>query len=560
MATDIVAENALPGTYSLRDMDTGAMPNGDLSVAGFAREVSVNVGETVHFCVDGPATTILIFRVGSYSNGLPFRQVASVVNTPATQPNGSEVAGSYGATTMTSWSTTSSWTVPASATSGLYIAMIRNAANTNAFYMDFTVRDDAAQVDIIYKTSDATWRAAYNHYGLKSSPETGKNVYGQSTGVGNIMERSTMVSYHRPVLTRGAVKQTYWWACELPLIVFLERNGYNVKYVTSVDLDKVGLPLLQKGTVFLSSGHDEYWSTPMRDAVETWRDDHAGRSIFMSGNEVFWKVRFEYVGDEVRMWCFKDTMPGPNAAGNRAAGSAFDPVDWTGTWMDTRWPDHRDGALLTGTKFGMNGVYDYDVVIPQNPYGGLKVWGGSSLVDAPVTVTRVLGFEGDHLFPTQPGQSVKILAAYTRAAPGGLSDSNGEYYNVPGNIEWGIIAQRYAGGGLTVGFGTCQWAWALDTSHERGEGTPVSLPAQQFTANLLRDLGADPGTLQSDLQLREITPLDDYGLPPGEDPGEEPEEPTEPATGDGFYRLGQRMTPYRLTASGPKEMTTQFLR
>lgn len=539
MAVDIAAENALAGTYTFGEVQPGD-GYGDLTVAGFAREISVNVGETVHFCVDGAATVIRIFRVGGYSNGKPFREVAQIGNAPRTQVEGQTLPGTNGATTQTEWAVTAEWAVPETATSGMYMAMIRNAANDNAFYATFVVRDDAAETDMLYKTSDATWAAAYNHYGTKSEPLNGSNLYGRATGVGNIVERCTTVSYHRPVVTRGTVKQTYWWACELPLIVFLERNGYNVKYVSSVDLDRVGLPLLQKSKVFLSSGHDEYWSAPMRDAVEEWRDEHAGRSIFFAGNEVFWKVRYEYIGDEVRMHCYKDTMPGPGA---HVAGQPLDPVEWTGTWMDTRWPDHRDGALLTGTKFGMNGVYDYDVVIPQNPYGGLKVWGGSSLVDAPVTLTRVMGFEADHLHPTQPDESVKILAAYTRAAPGGLSDANGQNYNLPGNIEWGIIAQRYSGGGLTVGFGTCQWAWALDNNHDRGTATEANREAQQFTTNLFRDLGAEPATPLGTLELRELASLDDYGFVPNIGP-----EPTPLSDLRWVNYQGATLYPYALRA------------
>lgn len=548
MAT-IVEENALAGTYTREQMQTGTL-QGDVSVAGFARQISVNVGETVEFCVTGGSTLIRIFRVGYYG-GVPFREVTQIVNTPTVQPNGEYVAGAYGGTTMTSWSVTASWAVPADATSGMYMAMIRNADDSDAFYATFVVRNDALDADVIYKTSDTTWGAAYNHWGLLNAID-GKNLYGSGTGVGSIMDRSTMVSYHRPVITRGTVIQTYWWSAELPLIVFLERNGINVKYISSVDLDQQGVPLLQKGQVFLSSGHDEYWSQPMRDAVETWRDDHAGRSIFMSGNEVFWRVRFEYLGDEVRMHCYKDTMPGPTEAGSRASGTAFDPVSWTGTWMDTRWPQRRDGALLTGTKFGMNGVFDYDAVIPQNPYGGLKVWGGSALVDMPVTLTRIIGMEADHLHPTQPGESVKILAAYTRSAPGGLSDANGENYNVPGNIEWGVIAQRYAGGGLTVGFGTCQWSWALDTTHDRATTTPSSLAAQQFTINLLNDLGAAPATLMSGVVLQPVNDLDEYGLVPGDpDPDPDPDPVPEPVGQGKIYdHLGQEKLAYILTSSG----------
>jgi hypothetical protein len=324
------------------------------------------------------------------------------------------------------------------------------------------------------------------------------------------------------------------------MIRFLERNGYSVKYISSVDLDKNGASMLSgKGAIFMSSGHDEYWTQSMRNAVEEWRDVFGGHSIFLSGNEVFWRARFEYVGDEVRMWCYKDTMPGPTAALPRNAGEVFDPVSWTGTWKDTRWSENNPEWFLTGTDFGMNGVFDYDPVIPQNPYGGLKVWGGSSLVDADVTLIGVLGFEADHKHPTQPVGSYSVLAAYTRSAPGGLSDANGQNYDITGNIQWGIVAQRYSSGALTVGFGTCQWSWALDGTHDRGSSV-TSLPAQKFTVNLLNDLGASPQTLMSGILLRVRTPLEEYGqIPAG------PEEPT--PQDYGFYSFdGTALTAYTM--------------
>ncbi len=44
--------------------------------------------------------------------------------------------------------------------------------------------------------------------------------------------------------------------------------------------------------VFLSVGHDEYWSGDQRANVEAARD--AGVNLaFFSGNEIFWKTRWE---------------------------------------------------------------------------------------------------------------------------------------------------------------------------------------------------------------------------------------------------------------------------
>jgi hypothetical protein len=506
MSVDIVGENSLPSTYNFGDMHGSEDGTG---TTGFSREISVNVGETVHFCVNGASAGIWIYRTGYYSDAKGFREVARLVNTTTNQPELTVIPGSNGGTTATGWSTTASWPVPANAVSGMYMAMIRNPTNTDAFYVTFVVRDDAAQADIIYKTSDTTWGAAYNHYGTKANIHGG-DVYGTGGALGAIQDRTHAVDYHRPVLTMKGCVQTFWWACELPLIRWLERNGYTVKYITSADLDKYGRSLLQKGKIFISSGHDEYWTTPMRDAVENWRDLDAGKSLFLSGNEVFWRARFVHTGDRSTLWCYKDTMPGP---GSHAPGTPLDPVTWTGTWADTRWPERRPEWLLTGDDFGMNGVYDYDAIVPKNPYGGHKVWGGSALVDQDVTFIQAMGFEAQHVHPTQPEESVRYLARYTRSAPGGLADANGENYNVQGDIDWGIVSQRYASGGLTVGFGTCQWAWTLDNTHDRGS-VPPNPVAQQMMVTLLRDLGAEPGSLRTGT-LQPKNSLDVYGLIPG---------------------------------------------
>lgn len=502
MPVDVASENAqTTGRDTWNNLSV--FGHGDDTVAGFARSISYNIGETVEFSVTGGATTIDIYRAGWYG-GQGFRLVTSVINNPTTQPEAQTIPNSAGATSCSNWSVTGTWTIPGTATSGLYLALVRSIAPNapNAFYITFVVRDDNADADIIYKTSDSTWGAAYNHYGTQSNLN-GKNIYGSGTGVGNIVDRSHAVSYHRPVITRSTVMQTYWTACEMPLIRWLERNGYKVKYITGVDLDK-DPTILESGKIFLSSGHDEYWSENMRDAVENWRDSGPNYSIFMSGNEVFWKTRYEYNGDEAIMWCYKDTMPGP---GGHVAGQPLDPVTWTGTWKDTRWENNRPEWLLTGTDFRMNGVNDFDATIVQNPYGGLKVWGGSSLNDGDITLTKVIGFEADEVRPTQPEGSYRLLAAYIRNIDGIHADNNGQNYNGNGDLQWGIIAQRYSSGAVTVGFGTCQWSWTLDGTHDRGAGTPVSLAAQQFTTNLLRTLGADPETPQNDVTLETLPTL-----------------------------------------------------
>ena len=75
------------------------------------------------------------------------------------------------------------------------------------------------------------------------------------------------------------------------MIRWLEANGYNVSYSTDVDSARRGAEILEH-QVFLSVGHDEYWSGEQRANVEAARD--AGVHLaFFSGNEMYWKTRWE---------------------------------------------------------------------------------------------------------------------------------------------------------------------------------------------------------------------------------------------------------------------------
>lgn len=508
MPIDIAAENAETAGRTARN-DLLVSGHGDDTVAGFARSISYNAGETVQFCVTGDATTIDIYRCGWYG-GDGFRQWGTVTNTPTTQPAATTIPGSNGATTCTAWTVTATWEIPETAVSGMYLAIIRSPGGGDGFWVTFVVRDDAAEADIIYKTSDSTWGAAYNHYGGAGTLR-GKNVYGQGVSVGNINDRSLAVSYHRPVITRDDNPQTMWHACELPMIRWLERMGYRVKYISSVDLDRTP-GILDTGKIFLSSGHDEYWSTSMRRNAESYRDRGAGHLIFSSGNEVFWKTRHDYNGDECIMWCAKDTMTGPSGY-SRSAGDPLDPVTWTGTWKDTRWPSREPENLLTGTDFRLNGINDFDPTITAE-YGAHPVWRNTSLAGGtPLTLSRVVGFEADSLMPARPETNVRALAAWSRQINGMRADDNGQNYSTNGILDWGIVAQGYDSGVVTIGFGTCQWGWALDGTHDRHPGTPTSLAAQQFTTNLLTDLGATAHTPHAGIVLTPPAPLTEYGAP-----------------------------------------------
>jgi hypothetical protein len=76
----------------------------------------------------------------------------------------------------------------------------------------------------------------------------------------------------------------------------------------------------------------------------------------------------------------------------------------------------------------------------------------------------------------------------------------GSTYNTSGTASHSLTLYRAPSGALVFGAGTVQWAWGLDTLHDRDPST-VSRPMQQATLNLLADMHVQPATRQSDLIL-----------------------------------------------------------
>ena len=139
------------------------------------------------------------------------------------------------------WAESATWAVPANAASGVYFAkLVRDSGPIGASHVFFVVRDDASTADVLYQTSDTTWQA-YNNY----------------AGVSLYQGGAAKVSYNRPFVTRDVFGGESWiFSAEYPMVRWLERNGYDLSYLTGVDSDQNGA-LLTHHKVFMSSGHDE---------------------------------------------------------------------------------------------------------------------------------------------------------------------------------------------------------------------------------------------------------------------------------------------------------------
>jgi hypothetical protein len=486
-ANAITAENCLAGNPRSEWDITGI---GDATIQGFATEISVNRGESVQFKVrtDAAAYRFDIYRLGWYG-GQGARKVATVTPTaalPQTQPNCLNDP-TTGLIDCGNWSVSGSWAVPANATTGVYIARAVRTDTGGASHIVFIVRNDASANALVFQTADTTWQA-YNEYG------------GNSLYVGQPAGRAYKVSYNRPFTTRIVSNGQDWlFNAEYPMIRWLERNGYDLTYITGVDADRRG-NLIRNHRAFLSVGHDEYWSGQQRANVEAARE--AGVHLaFFSGNEVFWKTRWEPSIDGSStayrtLVTYKETL----------AGAKIDPTPtWTGTWRDPRFSPPSDGGrpenALTGTIFVVNDMPGQAMTVPEQ-FSRLRFWRNTSIANlAPgqtaTLPTGVLGYEwnidADNGF--RPPGLFQLSSTTISGAPV-LQDFGSSY--APGTATHALTMYRAPSGALVFGAGTIQWSWGLDDVHDRA-GTPADARMQQATVNLFADMGAQPATLQAGL-------------------------------------------------------------
>lgn len=368
--------------------------------------------------------------------------------------------------------------------------------------MFFVVRNDASHSDVLYVTSDETWQA-YNDY-------AGHSLYG-GAGTFDLNNRAYKVSYNRPFDTRRFEAATFLFNGEYPMIRWLEANGFDVSYFTDVDTVRNG-SLLTNHKTLLSVGHDEYESQQRRANLTAARD--AGVNLaFFSGNEGFWKTRWENSIDGTNtpyrtLVCYKETYYGTNSGTYQP--DPLDPPTWTGTWRDPRFSPPADAGrpenALTGTIFMVNGPgpdnSDLSILVPAAD-GKMRFWRNTSIAtQSPGQVATLppgtLGYEwdGDLDNGSRPAGLIPLSTSPYTLTQDLLLDYGATYG--AGTITHHVNLYRAPSGALVFGAGTVQWAWGLDSNHDNGSAQ-VDIRMQQATVNLLADMGVQPTTLQPGL-------------------------------------------------------------
>jgi hypothetical protein len=381
--------------------------------------------------------------------------------------------------------------------SGVYVAnFVQNShvrgSDVGISQFPFVVRDDSSHSDVLYQTSDETWQA-YNQY----PSSIGNSLYTCSLcPPGNPLgyQGAFKVSYNRPLTTEvDSPGSSLFNGAEYPMIRFLEQNGYDVSYFSGVDTNSSRGSLIQNHKLFISSGHDEYWSASARANVQAARD--AGTNLaFFSGNEMFWKTRYE------------PSQAGPTTADRTLVAykdthfnAPTDPVEWTGTWRDRRFsatniPENQ----LTGQSFVVNAGTSR-ITVPY-AYHALRLWRNTAVAalspgGSVSLALDTLGYEWDADADNgfRPAGSFEVSST-TVSGVDAFTDY-GSTVQSNSTVTHNMTEYRVPSGALVFGAGTVQWAWGLSDWENR---TPDKT-MEQATVNLFADMSAQPASLISGL-------------------------------------------------------------
>lgn len=258
----------------------GALADSNPRVSGYPSASSVVQGGSIKFHISTASNnlpyTIRISREAANGRKLMKLVENQVGKTHPCQLPGLTIDDDLSQTPDCNWPSAYTLNIPLDWPSGIYVADLLDEDDGKdgyGSYIFFVVKEDqpASTSDILFLAPTTTWYA-YNDYG-------GVGLYTSPLGI--------KTTFNRPFLPCSTCQ--YRW--EVPMIRWLEREGYTVEYVASEDLH-TDPTLFFKYRLFMSVGHDEYWTKEMRDGLDSFIDAGGNYAVF-SGNTMYRQVRFE---------------------------------------------------------------------------------------------------------------------------------------------------------------------------------------------------------------------------------------------------------------------------
>jgi len=456
----VAKENAHPGSKTWRNRvfsgwaGDGKLPrqvplhprfiSQPIPIRGWFDRVSVTCGDQVglHLSGRGKRVKVELYRTGFYQ-GLGARLIWSTITSPVPYRSQINITADKAHTISTSWPTTVELKITDALPPGQYLAKLSDGWKAN--FVPLTIRDDQSKAPILFVESALT-AEAYNHWG-------GSSLYRGSNG--SNQTRSRVVSFDRPYDGTGA---SQYLIHEFGLVKLAEKLGLDLAYITDIDLNNDPEQVRRHRSIIFG-GHAEYWTTPMRNALDLARA--IGVNIVNFGaNAAYWRTRLENNGRSVAVW--RDTSdPYSN-----------DHIMQTSRWRDGIIP--RPESLLFGVQYAGLGVKS-SYRIPN-----AKIWPfiGTGLTENHL-IKDVVGKEVDSP-DAGPGPAVQFLTSATVTIKKKKIRVGMSYYTT--GMKSGVLDVSTDG-----------WVCAIDNVCNWGHMPPATSTAvSAITAEILKALTIGP--------------------------------------------------------------------
>ena len=466
----IVRENMNPGStgwtlpwpgYTISD-DIG------LQVKGYVGNETVEPGGAVTLKVTTtPAQpfTVDVFRLGDYhgANGRWMAHLGPFAGTR--QPK----CGMVVATRMNfcNWTTSAVVHIPHHWISGVFVAVMSTPSKYQSL-APFWVVEPNRHSDLIMISSLNTYEA-YNDFPYdvndpsgSALPLTGHSLYDFSSAGG---VPATKVTFDRPFsweYTNPGDGGVYDFEPEM--IGFLERSGYDVTYAPDPLIDAQPW-ILQRHKVVIIAGHAEYQTMNSYNGLYAARDAGVGLA-FLSGNEIYWQVRYEplFGVDRRIVVGYKLEEPDPIRFTH--------PELQTINWRNLGRPEQR----LIGVQLPFNGFMNWggQPWVPENT----NYWAfeGTALHAGVPVKAEVAGYEIDSYDPTvglPDGTGYTLLSSSPFLTVSGviMTQNSSIYCSHAGNYVWAS--------------GSMDWSWDLYPGGSSAGQNNVTPSLQRMTHNVL---------------------------------------------------------------------------
>ncbi len=232
---------------------------------------------------------------------------------------------------------------------GIYLIKISDTDGFKSF-IPLIIREDKKKTRAIFVIPTMTM-FAYNSW-------SGRNTYKGEEG---FEDRLKVVDFRQP-FDSGFGTGKYWNYVH-PLIVQIEKNGLDVTYVADTDIH-FNPGLLENRTLYISAGHDEYWTKQERESVIRARLNGMNL-IFFGANAGYWQTRLKRnSGDNsIVMEIYKSKVLDPNKSDPtiRFREAGYSETELNGVQY-TCFPARGDFYSFDKTFFGFQGLTTRDFI------------------------------------------------------------------------------------------------------------------------------------------------------------------------------------------------------